>query len=143
MRQRAVRAGGDDRVERQSLSTTSAHPILERLRDLSLGSSRQPLLHDFAHRLVGQLGRCADQFKLTGVLDRAQALDRVTGSGYFAEIMGRAVGPTGSVLAWEPANFINERSKKGLAELHARVPNVAVLVTPANAPSWVLWTQAL
>ena len=64
-----------------------------------------------------------------------RAVDLFTGSGYYAGIIGRAVGPTGSVMAWEPANFINERSKKGLDELHARVPNVAVVVSPANAMS--------
>ena len=47
--------------------------------------------------------------------------------------MGRAVGPTGSVLAWEPANFVNDRSRAGLAALHERTPNVAVMVAPGDA----------
>lgn len=62
-----------------------------------------------------------------------RALDLFTGTGYFAEIMGRAVGPTGSVLAWEPANFVNDRSRQTLAELRTRQPNVSVMVSPADA----------
>ena len=34
-----------------------------------------------------------------------RVLDLFTGTGYFAEIMARAVGPTGSATAWQPANF--------------------------------------
>jgi predicted methyltransferase len=64
-----------------------------------------------------------------------RALDLFTGTGYYAEIMGRAVGPTGSVLAWEPANFYNDQARAALAELHGRTPNVNVLAAPANALS--------
>jgi predicted methyltransferase len=62
-----------------------------------------------------------------------RALDLFTGSGYFAEIMGRAVGPTGSVTAWEPANFVNAKARTEYTELHARVPNVGIVTTPATA----------
>jgi predicted methyltransferase len=62
-----------------------------------------------------------------------RALDLVTGSGYFAEIMGRAVGPTGSALAWEPANFLNAESRAGLDAIKARTPNVSWFGAPANA----------
>src|SRR3546814_11122750 len=33
-----------------------------------------------------------------------RALDLFTGGGYYAEIMGGAVGPDGRVVAWEPTN---------------------------------------
>jgi predicted methyltransferase len=62
-----------------------------------------------------------------------RALDLFTGSGYYAEIMGRAVGPAGSVIAWQPANFVNDKARTEFAQLHARAPNVGVLVTPATA----------
>ncbi|MFL6844494.1 MAG: class I SAM-dependent methyltransferase [Allosphingosinicella sp.] len=61
------------------------------------------------------------------------ALDLFTGSGYWAEIMGRAVGPTGGVLAWEPAGLLDDKTRQGLTELKARTPNVGIMVTPANA----------
>jgi predicted methyltransferase len=64
-----------------------------------------------------------------------RALDLFTGSGYYAGIMGRAVGPAGSVVAWEPANFVDAKARTAFDALHARVPNVGILVTPANAVS--------
>ncbi|MEA3047382.1 MAG: hypothetical protein QOJ53_1714 [Sphingomonadales bacterium] len=74
----------------------------------------------------------AEVLAFAGLERGDRALDLFTGSGYFAEVMGRAVGPTGSVMAWEPTNFLNDRSRQGLAELRARTPNVAVLVAPAD-----------
>lgn len=66
-------------------------------------------------------------------LQRGQrALDLFTGNGYYAEIMARAVGPSGSVLAWEPINFYNDETKKGWSELQARTPNARVLVSGAS-----------
>lgn len=61
------------------------------------------------------------------------ALDLFTGGGYWAEIMARAVGPRGGVLAWEPANFYDSKAKQGFAELKARAPNVGLMVTPADS----------
>lgn len=61
------------------------------------------------------------------------ALDLFTGSGYFAEIMGRAVGTNGRVVAWQPANFVNENSRAGLEALRQRTPNVSWFSTPADA----------
>jgi len=75
----------------------------------------------------------AEILRFMGLRRGDRALDLFTGTGYFAEIMGRAVGPTGSVLAWEPANFLDARSRQALAELHARTPNVTLLPTPADA----------
>jgi predicted methyltransferase len=79
--------------------------------------------------------RPAEVLRFAGLRRGDRALDLFTGSGYFAEIMARAVGPTGSVLAWEPTNFINDRSRQGLAELRARTPNVAVMIAPADLVS--------
>jgi predicted methyltransferase len=62
-----------------------------------------------------------------------RALDLFTGSGYYAEIMAKAVGPQGSVVAWEPANFYNDEVKKVWAELPGRAPNARLLVEPADA----------
>ena len=76
--------------------------------------------------------RPAEVLRFMGLRRGDRALDLFTGSGYYAEIMGRAVGPTGSVLAWEPTNFMSPRAREGLAALHARTPNVALLVAPAD-----------
>ena len=79
--------------------------------------------------------RPAEILAFMGLERGDRALDLFTGTGYYAEIMGRAVGPAGSVLAWQPLNFHNEASRTRLAELHARTPNVAVLASPANLMS--------
>lgn len=78
----------------------------------------------------------AEVLSFMGLRRGDRALDLFTGSGYYAEIMGRAVGPTGSVLAWEPTNFVNDRSRAGLAALRTRTPNVAVLIAPADIVSF-------
>ena len=93
---------------------------------------------------VAAQGRPADAVKLDesrkpaqvlgflGLEQGDQALDLMTGSGYYAELMGRAVGPTGKVVAWEPANFYDDKAKAGLAELGKRTPNVELVVSPAT-----------
>ena len=55
-----------------------------------------------------------------------KALDVLTGSGYYAEVMARVVGPTGSVVAYVPAGPYGDRSKPKLDPLVAREPNVRV-----------------
>ena len=62
-----------------------------------------------------------------------RALDLFTGTGYYAELMARAVGPTGGATAWEPANFIDAKARTEMAALKARTPNVSLLASPANA----------
>ena len=87
-----------------------------------------------AEAIALDAGRHPAELLAFGGLQRGdRALDLFTGSGYFAELMGRAVGPTGSATAWEPANFLNERSRAELAALKARTPNVAIVASPANA----------
>jgi predicted methyltransferase len=77
--------------------------------------------------------RPAEVLTFGGLRRGDRALDLFTGSGYFAELMARSVGPTGSALAWEPANFMNDRSRAALAALRERTPNVALMVAPADA----------
>lgn len=60
-------------------------------------------------------------------------LDVMTGSGYYAEIMGNAIGSYGTVLAHEPPVFEDEKSRAAFADLVKRVPNVTLLsVMPAD-----------
>jgi predicted methyltransferase len=62
-----------------------------------------------------------------------KAFDLLTGTGYYAEIMGHAVGPTGSVVAYSPANYNSEPIKAAFATLVTRVPNVKFVTSPADA----------
>ncbi|MDB5693756.1 MAG: methyltransferase protein [Alphaproteobacteria bacterium] len=63
------------------------------------------------------------------------ALDLFAGSGYYSEIMGRAVGPAGGVLAWDPSNFVNDKARAAWTALKQRQANVGFFVTPATALS--------
>jgi predicted methyltransferase len=74
----------------------------------------------------------AEVLRFLGLEQGDRALDLFTGSGYYAEIMARAVGPKGSVLAWEPANFYDDAAKKVWGELKARLPNSGLLVSTAR-----------
>jgi predicted methyltransferase len=87
-----------------------------------------------AEAIALDAGRKPAEVLAFGGLERGdRAIDLVTGSGYFGEIMARAVGPTGSALAWEPANFLNPQSRAGLDAIKARSPNFSWFATPANA----------
>jgi predicted methyltransferase len=108
--------------------------------------SRAPAAPDYA-AAVAASDRPADDVKLDasrkpaellafmGLKRGDRALDLFTGGGYYAEIMARAVGPTGHVTAWEPANFFNDKAKEGWAALHGRVANTSLLVSSANSIS--------
>ena len=61
-----------------------------------------------------------------------RALDLFTGTGYYAELIGNAVGRTGSVVAWEPANFYKGDTVKAWDALKTRVPNARLLVGTAK-----------
>lgn len=62
-----------------------------------------------------------------------KAFDLLTGTGYYAEIMGRAVGPTGSVVAYSPANYNPDPIKAAFSTLVTRVRNVTFVTAPADA----------
>src|SRR5919107_1296953 len=96
--------------------------------------------------LAAQRGRAADRVALDEVRKPADVLrfmglrrgDRVldyfTGTGYYAEIMARAVGPQGVVVGWNGAGFMrNERVRTALQELRSRNPNFAFYGTPQTA----------
>lgn len=71
----------------------------------------------------------AEVLAFLGLETGDRALDLFTGSGYYAEIMGKAVGRQGSVVAWEPAIFHDDAARKGWSELRSRVPNVRLQVS--------------
>lgn len=84
----------------------------------------------------------AEILDFAGLKPGMAALDVLTGTGYYAEIMARAVGPKGSVVAFEPANFY-EMGKDKVDAMLAREPNVklatdfAAAMTP-NAYDFVM-----
>lgn len=68
-----------------------------------------------------------------GLKPGMKAFDLLTGTGYYAEIMGHAVGPKGSVVAYSPANYNPEPIKAAFATLVTRAPNVKFVTSPAEA----------
>ena len=94
---------------------------------------------------VAAPGRPADQVKLDAVRKPAEmlkfgglkrgdiVLDLFAGAGYYSEIMGKAVGPKGGVLAWEQTSFLNDKANAGWAELRKRTPNVGLSTVPGTA----------
>ncbi|GAO39937.1 hypothetical protein SCH01S_40_00340 [Sphingomonas changbaiensis NBRC 104936] len=73
----------------------------------------------------------AEVLDFMGLKKGMHALDVLTGAGYYAEIMAQAVGPQGSVVAYEPQGFA-DRAKDKLDPLLARESNVK-LVTDFRA----------
>jgi predicted methyltransferase len=61
-------------------------------------------------------------------------IDMFGANRYWAEIMAPAVGPYGSVVVWQPTQFMNDKRKTEFAEFAARQPNVALISTPFQAP---------
>lgn len=57
-------------------------------------------------------------------------LDIFAGGGYYSEIMGRAVGATGSVIAVNPPQFVSsDQSKQKWAGVTQRQPNVTMVAS--------------
>jgi predicted methyltransferase len=63
----------------------------------------------------------------------AKAFDLLTGTGYYAEIMARTVGPTGSVVAFAPPGYNEDKTKAAFDAIKARSPNVTLTNAPAEA----------
>ena len=77
----------------------------------------------------------AEILAFLGLEQGDRVLDLFTGGGYYAEIMAKAVGPQGAVVAWEPANFVDDAGTRNFEALQGRAPNVDLLVSPADALS--------
>ncbi len=73
----------------------------------------------------------ADVLKFLGLERGDRALDFMAGRGYYSEIMARAVGPKGAVVAWNPPGIAaNEQAKTAWAGLRSRVKNASSFAVP-------------
>ena len=91
-------------------------------------------------------GRSADNVKLDanrkpaellqflGLGQGMHVLDMFGANRYWAEIVAPAVGPYGSVVVWQPRQFINDERKAQFAEFAAKQPNTALIYTPFETP---------
>jgi len=86
---------------------------------------------------LDEVRKPAEVLRWLGLERGDRALDYFTGTGYYAEIMARAVGPTGSVTGWNSSGFgRSERVRTALAAIHQRSPNTAFYFTPTTALSF-------
>lgn len=63
-------------------------------------------------RKLDESRKPAETLAFLGLRPGMDAADLLTGSGYWAQIMAKVVGPTGSVTAWEPTQFYKEGPEK-------------------------------
>jgi predicted methyltransferase len=77
----------------------------------------------------------AAMLRFLGLKRGDRALDLYAGSGYWSELMARAVGPEGRVTAWLAAAETGPRARAAWADLGARQKNAAFFVTPNDALS--------
>lgn len=74
----------------------------------------------------------AEVLQFLGLERGDRALD-VFGSGaYYGPIMASAVGPQGSVDAWEAANFVGGETRQKWRAIEKRHPNLKLIVSPAK-----------
>jgi predicted methyltransferase len=67
-----------------------------------------------------------------GVERGDRALDLFGSTGYYGPILALAVGPEGSVDAWEAANFVTSKTRRKWDELGKGIPNLKLIVSPAR-----------
>jgi predicted methyltransferase len=71
-----------------------------------------------------------------GVKRGMQVLDLFGLNGYWAEINAPVVGPRGRVTVWQPTQFYTARGLDTWQKGAGRQSNVAVIVSPFEAPVW-------
>lgn len=83
-------------------------------------------------KLIDVVRKPVEVLQFLGLERGDHSLDLFGGGSYYGRIMARAVGPEGSVDAWEAANFASPKSRKSWNEIEVTYPNMKLLVSPAN-----------
>ena len=101
---------------------------------------------DVAAAVANSAARTPDNVKLdegrkpTEVLDffkleqGMRVIDMFGANKYWAEIIAPAVAPTGTVVVWQPMQFLNDKRRAEFAEFTARQPNVVLLSSQFETP---------
>lgn len=76
----------------------------------------------------------AEVLAFLGLQPGMHVIDMFGANKYWAEIMAPAVGPTGSVVVWNPTQFLNDKRRSAFAEFAARQPNVVLISSPMETP---------
>lgn len=95
---------------------------------------------------VASPSRTADNVKLDGLRKPAEvleffglkpgmeAIDMFGANRYWSEIMAPAVGPYGSVVVWQPTQFMNDKRRQEFSDFAERQGNVALISSPFENP---------
>jgi predicted methyltransferase len=87
-------------------------------------------------RALDEVRRPVEVLTWLGLERGDRVLDYFTGTGYYADIIARAVGPEGSVTGWNSSGFgTNERVRTALHGIRERNPNASFYYTPTTAIS--------
>ena len=78
--------------------------------------------------------KSADILQFFGLQEGMNVIDMFGANLYWAEIMAPAVGPYGSVVIWQPTQFMNDKRRAAFAEFSARQPNVALISSGFENP---------
>jgi predicted methyltransferase len=83
---------------------------------------------------LDEVRKPAEVLRFMGLRKGDRGLDYFTGTGYYADIMAKAVGPKGHVVGWNSASFARrEPVVKALADIRSRNPNTAFYSSPSTA----------
>lgn len=83
---------------------------------------------------LDEVRKPVEVLRFMGLKKGDRVLDYFTGTGYYADIMARAVGPGGHVVGWNSAAFARrEPVVKALADIRARNSNTAFYSSPSTA----------
>lgn len=80
------------------------------------------------------LRKPAEVLQFLGLKPGMRVLDMFGANRYWAEIIAPAVGPQGSVVVWQPTQFINDKRKAEFFDFAQGQGNVALIATPFEAP---------
>jgi len=69
-----------------------------------------------------------------GLRPGMRVADPFGGNFYWAEITGRAVGPSGHVTVWAPKQFYTQKTYDTYQGVQAKLPNVWLRMSPMEAP---------
>ncbi len=61
-------------------------------------------------------------------------IDMFGANQYWAEVMAPVVGPRGSIVVWQPTQFLTDARRKTFAEFAKRQKNVSLISSPFEAP---------
>jgi predicted methyltransferase len=71
-----------------------------------------------------------------GLQQGMKVLDPFGGNRYWTEIIAPAVGPSGSVTVWQPAQFLSDKTRASFATYLATHRNVTFTSSPFEAPNF-------